>query len=117
MPNEGELPAWVRSLQAELADVPAQQGSSRAASIPVSTDYLPGAYGAVVTAAKARKLSTAAYVRRAALAMAAFDLEIPLIQLLERDPRMSRETGLPVSDPRGRRFGPWVITGLKADPE
>lgn len=112
MPSETARPEWVNSVLAAVDDLPEVRVNRRPNATAVSTDFLPGAYGAIVKAAGARRLSVASYVRRAALALAAHDLGIPLSDLLERDPRMSRQGGFPVDDPDGSRFGPWVITEL-----
>ena len=50
------------------------------------------------------------------LLMAAHDLQIPLTHLLERDPRMARDTGFSVPDPDGTRFGFWEIERLVGEP-
>lgn len=111
-PSEGPRPEWVDSLRATLADLPEPRVNRRPDAFTVTADFLPGAAGAVIKAAGARRLSPTAYVRRAALAMAAHDLGVPLTDLLQRDPRMSRQSGHPIADPKGDRFGPWCITGL-----
>lgn len=105
-------PDWKAALRANVADLPEQRARPRPEAVAMSPDFLPGAYGAIVKAANARKLSPTSYVRRAALALAAFDLDIPLTDLLARDPRMSRQTGFGVDDPDGVKFGPWEIDGL-----
>lgn len=54
----------------------------------------------------------AAYTRRAVMAFAAHDLGVPLSELVGHDPRMSRDTGLSMPDPDGKRFGAWEIESL-----
>lgn len=97
-------------LRAEIAALP---GKKRSGGTVVTVDFLPGAYGPVIAAAKARRMSVPAYVRRAAYAMAAHDLEIDVRELLARDPRVSRETNISIPDPDGTKFGSWVIIGLE----
>lgn len=111
-PNEAAEPDWRAALRANIADLPVQRSTPRPEAIAIGADFLPGVYGAIVKAANARRLSPTSYVRRAALALAAHDLNIPLTDLLERDPRMSRQSGFGVDDPEGTKFGPWVIDGL-----
>jgi hypothetical protein len=83
----------------------------------MTTDLLPGALGLVQEAARVRRLSTAAYLRRCALAMACHDLDIPFSDALARDSRLSRETGFAVDDPDGTKFGRWEIERLVGDVE
>lgn len=111
-PTSTPEPDWKAALRANVADLPDQRARPRADAVAVAADFLPGAYGAIVKAANARRLSPTSYVRRAALALAAHDLDIPLTDLLARDPRMSRQTGFGVDDPDGVKFGPWEIDGL-----
>lgn len=113
MANEGNRPAWIDSILAEVEDLPESRTSRPQGAFTVTADFLPGASGAIIKAAGLRRLSAAAFVRRAALAMAAHDLDIPLSDLLARDPRMSRQGGFPVDDPAGIRFGAWEIESLK----
>lgn len=54
----------------------------------------------------------ASYTRRAVMAFAAHDLGVPLSDLVGHDPRMARDTGAPMSDPEGKRFGAWEIESL-----
>lgn len=103
----------VASLLADIDALPATRRNRRRDIIPSDTDFLPRAYGVVLEAARVRRLSLAAYIRRAVYAMACHDLNLPLSEVLEIDPRMSRETGFPVDDPEGRKFGPWEIEKLK----
>ena len=100
------------SLRAAINALPASRRNGRAEAILATTDFLPGTMGIVIEAAKGRRLSVAAYLRRAALAMACHDLQIPLSEALTRDPRVTRETGYAVEDPDGVRFGAWEIERL-----
>lgn len=101
------------TLKAAIAGLP-RSGSGR--GVGVTTDFLPGAIGMVHEAARARRMTSAAYMRRAALAFAAHDLGLPLSDALERDPRVTRETGFSVRDPEGTKFGHWEIEGLVDEP-
>ena len=112
MPNSRDRPEWIDSMLASVNELPEPRGTRPKNAFTVSADFLPGASGAILKAAAARRLSPTSYVRRAALALAAHDLGIPLTEILQRDPRMARPTGHPVPDPHGDRFGPWCITGL-----
>lgn len=112
MPNSAERREWVDSILAAVDDLPETRGGRPDGVFTVTADFLPGAAGAIQKAAVARRLSPTSYVRRAALALAAHDLGIPLTDILQRDPRMARPSGYPVPDPHGDRFGPWCITGL-----
>ena len=112
MSHEAGREGWRESIAAAIDGLPTAQQRRRPNVTPVSTDFLPGGLGVIVKAAKARRLSLSAYVRRAAYAMAARDLGLPLVDVLARDPRMSRDTGFSVDDPDGTKFGPWEIEGL-----
>lgn len=106
-------PDWAESILAELDAVP----TSSDGTFLTQVDCLSSAHAMVVKAARARRMSTAAYMRRAAYAMAANDLGVPVTAVLERDPRVSRETGVVFQDPKGVRFGSWQILGLAGDPD
>lgn len=109
MPSDRD---WLATLLAEVNDLP---DADNGPGDPVSAgqvDFIPGAYGAVMQAAAARRISVASFTRRAAYAMAAHDLGIPLQDLITRDPRMARNTGFPVPDPHMKRFGLWEIERL-----
>lgn len=70
---------------------------------------------AILHAAEARGLSMAAFVRRAALAIAVHDLELDWDALNANEPRVRGYDDL-AGDPiraGGRGFGPWKITGLE----
>lgn len=100
------------TLRAEIDALPSARRSRRPSATSITTDFLPGAYGAVLEASRVRRMSLQAYLRRAALAFAAHDLGIPVTDLLERDPRVARETGFSVEDEAGTRFGSWEIGSL-----
>lgn len=72
----------------------------------------PEAMAFVHRAAQARRMSTASYFRRAVMAFAAHDAGIPFSEILEIDPRVTRETGFGVTDIDGTGFGPWEILEL-----
>lgn len=109
MPNNID---WRKALQAEVEDLPDIGPQRRSDTLGVEVDFIPGAYGTVREAAKIRRVSLAAFVRRSAYAMAAHDLEIPLMDIISRDPRMVRDTGQSMPDPQLRRFGLWEIERL-----
>lgn len=100
------------TLMAEIDALPRSRSNRRADVVPIQTDARMGAYSVIVEAAKRRRLSAAAFVRRAAFAMAAHDLGLPLSEVLEIDSRMTRENGFAVDDPDGTKFGPWEIAAL-----
>lgn len=102
----------VETLRAEIAALPAKRGSR---GTVVTTDFLSGAYGRVIAAAKARRMSVPAYIRRATYAMAAHDLGIDVLDLLRDDPRCSRENGVAIPDPEGVKYGPWSISSLNRE--
>lgn len=106
---------WLATLRAEVNALP---NSDTGPGDPVSAgqiDFIPGAYGAVMRAAGERRISVASFARRATYAMAAYDLRIPLQDLIDRDPRMTRNTGFAVPDPKMTRFGLWEIERLIGD--
>lgn len=112
MPKRGESGSWRESMKAQINSLPTAASASRPEAVDIRLDVLPGAYGAILQAASARRVTVASFMRRAALAMAAHDLEIPLRELVERDPRMARDINMGVDDPTGRRFGAWEIAEL-----
>lgn len=71
-------------------------------------------YSAVMKAARQRGISTAGYVRRAAVAMAAHDLGLELAELQKEEPAISPvgQKGEPTRY-AGAGFGLWRITGLE----
>lgn len=107
-----DTPGGRASVHAAINALPERRTSKRPDSVKAQTDFLLAPYGAVVLASQARKMSLAAYVRRATYAMAAHDLGLPLSDLLERDPRVTRETGFAIDDPDGVKFGHWEIERL-----
>lgn len=104
---------WRATLMAEVAAIPESGGSKADVVGAVEIDFLMGAYGAVLQAAAARRISVPAFTRRSAYAMAAHDLNIPLADLIAIDARMTRDSGIPFPDPEMRRFGAWEIEALK----
>lgn len=66
----------------------------------------------LLQASRQRRVSPAAYARRAIMAMVCRDLGIRLSVALREDPRMARETGYPIRDDDGTAFGPWEILAL-----
>jgi len=102
----------IATLRAEIADLPDRKGGDRRGATKGTTDFMPGALGMVIKAAKGRRMSLAAYLRRSALAMACHDLGVPLSDALKFDPRVTRESGFAVDDPDGTQFGNWEIERL-----
>jgi len=101
------------ALMAAIDALPVTKGKLRGDLIPASTDFRRGAFGIVIQAARERRMSVGAFMRRAAYAFACHDLEIPLSEALTLDPRVTRETGFALEDPDGVKFGPWEIESLK----
>ena len=52
-------------------------------------------------------------MRRAAMAFAAYDAGIDVLELFAMDPRVTRETGVGMVDPEGTGFGDWRIKKLE----
>lgn len=100
------------TLRAEIAALPTRRASDPPNAAAVSVDMLLPAYSVVIEAAKARRMSIPAFVRRAAYAMAAHDLDIDLVAVLARDPRLTRDTGFAIVDPDGTKLGVWEIARL-----
>lgn len=73
------------------------------------------AVGALVAAAQARGMSTSAYLRRAGLAFAAYDLDLDLADLLEDEPATRLKGDWPRANRRehGQGHGIWRIGGLE----
>jgi hypothetical protein len=99
-------------VKAGIAALPAKSVGDARDVIAVDVDFRRPTYGMVIEAAKARRLSVPAYIRRAVYAFAAHDLEIPLQDALDRDPRVTRDTGYSLQDPTGTLFGHWEIARL-----
>lgn len=102
-------PGWQEALEADIADLPIRRRDRRGIVTDHETDFLQGPYSAIIAAAKQRRMSIPAYLRRAAYALAAADLGIPVLDLIARDPRCARDTGLRVDDPAGVKFGSWEV--------
>lgn len=100
---------WRDALAADVDALPIRRRDRRGAVTDHEVDFLQGAYSAVVRAAAGRRMSIPAYVRRATYALAALDLGIDVHDLLERDPRCARDTGLRIDDPAGVKFGSWEV--------
>jgi len=100
------------AIKARIAALPTKSGGDPPNTIVATVDMRRSAAGIVIEAAKARRLSLPAYIRRAAYAFACFDLGLPLSDALTRDPRVTRDTGFPVEDVDGALFGPWEIAAL-----
>jgi len=105
----------LRSLEADIDALPRARRSERVNAVRVEIDFLLAPYSIVRVAAQERRLSVAAFVRRATYAMACRDLGLPLSEALERDPRVARENGFGVNDPEGTIFGPWEIERLRGE--
>lgn len=69
----------------------------------------------VTKAAADRGMSTSAYIRRAALAFAAFDLGLDLAELLQDEPATRLKSDGPRTNllEAGEGHGNWTIEGLK----
>lgn len=98
------------ALRAAIAALPATP--ERPERLGSSVQLSRRVYKTIARAATARRMHLSSYIRRAAYAMAAKDLGIPLSDILALDPYVSRETGHRVSDPKGTKFGPWEIDRL-----
>lgn len=110
-------PGGKESVLAAIAALPERRESKVPTAEKVATDFDGGGYGIIVEAAKIRRLSLSAYLRRSAYAMACHDLDIPFSVAMARDSRVSRDTGVPFPDPDGTRFGVWEIEGLVGEDE
>lgn len=107
---------WRERMRADIAALPARDiGYDHPDAIAVPVDFLMGPHGMLLGAARRRRVSVVAYVRRATYAMVAKDLGIPLAELTRRDPRMSRETGFGIRDPEATKFPGWEIEALAGD--
>lgn len=100
------------SILAAINGLPASRRGGPSDTVRTVANFTLGAWGMVLEASKARRLSTVAYIRRATLAMAAHDLEVPFAEALALDPRVARESGLSILDPDGVKFGLWEIERL-----
>jgi len=105
------------SLIADIDALPASRRNERAGAARVDTDFILAAYSIVRQAARERRMSVQAYVRRAVYAMACHDLGVPVTVAFEIDPRVTRDNGFGVSDPDGTRYGSWEIEHLRGEPD
>lgn len=105
----------VASLLADIDALPRSRRNDRPGTVRVDTDLMISVYSIVREAAKVRRITVAAYMRRAAMAMACHDLGLDLSEALTRDPRVSRDTGFATTDPEGTIFGPWEIERLRGE--
>lgn len=104
---------WRDIVRADIAALPDRRGTEDAEATKVTADLLPGAYSIIREAAKVRRVSLSAYVRRAVLALACYDLGLPYSDAMRADSRITNMSGFPISDPDGTRFGAWEIAALK----
>ena len=95
------------------ADVDAIRPDHDSGITKVIFDMRSPAHQIVERAAQARRMSVGAYSRRAAMAFAAYDAGIDVLELFAMDPRVTRETGVGMQDPDGTGFGDWRIAGLE----
>ncbi len=104
---------WREVVAANVDALPKRRSTIPEDATKVTVDFRGGVHGFLLEAARSRGLSLAAYVRRAALAVAAHDVGVATAALTGLDPRVSRETGFSVSDPGATMFGPWQIEGMR----
>jgi hypothetical protein len=97
------------SLLADIDALPTSRRGDRPGVVRQEVDFVLAAYSAVRAAAALRRLSVSAFVRRAAYALAAADLGLPVTDLTKRDPRVARENGFAVDDPDASTFGSWDV--------
>lgn len=101
-----------KSLLAAISSLPPSSNAGRRmfkTPIPEDAAILVG------RAARGRRMTVESYLRRAAYAMAAHDLDIPVTDILEIDPSVTRRESVVVQDADGSRFGSWEIEGLVED--
>lgn len=106
---------WRDIVRADVASLPSSGGEPGERS--ATTTFRLPVFRMLLEASRQRRLSPAAYVRRATMAMICHDLGVPLSEAVKHDPRMSRENGYPVLDESGTGFGPWEIDSLMPLPE
>jgi hypothetical protein len=95
-----------------IADIDALPRAARS-RVEVRFEIPESTMSIILAAARGRRLSAFTYVKRAAYAMACFDLGLPVLDALQRDPTVARENGFSVSDPGGVKFGQWQIAALE----
>jgi hypothetical protein len=100
------------AVKASIAALPASHAS---AERRVTIAMPPEVYARLLRAATQRRMSVTAYVRRSAYAMMAHDLGIRVADIFEVDPTVGRDSGGPVPDADGSRFGSWVIVSLDGE--
>lgn len=108
-------PNWRDMVRADVAALPDSRRPRESDLVKATTDFRLGAHTAVTQAARLRGVTVAAYLRRAAYAMAAHDLGLGLHELTSRDDRMANGTGYSIPDPHGTRFGVWEIESLRGE--
>lgn len=97
------------SLEADIDALPRARRNARRGAVRADFDIPIAPFSAIRAAANGRRLSTMAYIKRAAYAMAAADLGLSVTDLLALDPRVARENGFAVEDPAGTKFGSWDV--------
>ncbi len=95
------------------ADVDAIRPDSDSGKTSTNIEMHTPAHQIVERAAQARRMTTASYMRRAAMAFAAYDAGIDVLELFAMEPRVTRETGTGMVDPEGTGFGDWRIKKLE----
>lgn len=106
---------WRAIVRADVAALPPRRGGDDAETTKLNTDLRLGAFSIVREAARLRRISIPAFVRRAALAMACYDLGLPFSDALREDPRVTNLNGFPIDDAAGTRFGVWEIAALNGE--
>lgn len=110
--DEALREARKQSLLAAIGALPATRDNRGRDTVPVSAGMPLPTLSIVRQAARERRLTLSSYVKRAAYAFAAYDLGIPVTEVLGMDPRVTRETGHSLDDADGSRFGAWQVENL-----
>lgn len=102
---------WRETVKATINAMPPTVSSTKDAHM-INVRVPMAVLEALAEAAKGRRLSLNAFLKRSAYAMAAHDLGISVAEFLNADEYVSRDTGAPVKDLSGVTFGPWGIDGV-----
>jgi hypothetical protein len=105
MPSKSKQPSWQELLQSKLDRPPA---GTRTSAIRTNAAIDK----AIKDAAANRNMSVTAYIRRAAVAMAVYDLGLEWDAVMSDEPGFGvfgENPGRAVIRPEGHGFGPWKI--------
>lgn len=107
-------PDWIELVMGNIDTLIAHRSPSKRAHRDFKARIQLSAAPAIFAAAERRNMSASAYLRRCALAFAAYDLDLDLDVLLADEPATRLKSEGPKTNrlDEGQGHGEWVIGGL-----